>query len=84
MIEDRKCAHAGCVCPADPGSDYCGPACQTSNASRDDVCPCSHEVCQQGQPSSREASRDGSYDPSMSPQEKEKPLLDDWGASDKH
>jgi len=27
---------------------------------------------------------DGSYDPAMSQQTREKPLLDDWGKSDKH
>ena len=83
-MEDRKCAHAGCACPADPGSDYCSPECKRSNGLSDKSCPCTHEICHQGQPMSSGGNADGSYDPAMSQQIKEKPLLDDWGKSDKH
>jgi len=80
----RKCAHPGCACPADPGSEYCSPQCQTSSASRDAKCPCIHELCQQGQQTSQVATPSGSLDPATSQRDKEKPLLDDWGKSDKH
>ena len=80
----RKCTHAGCACPADPGSDYCSPQCQTSSASRDAKCPCTHELCQQGQQTSQGPTASGSLDPATSQRDKEKPLLDDWGKSDKH
>lgn len=82
-MEDRKCAHAGCACPADPGSDYCSPECERSNGSLNEACPCTHEICHQGQPISGGIA-DGSYDPAMSQQARKKPLLDDWGKSDKH
>ena len=84
MNADRKCAHAGCACPADPGSDYCGRECQRANGSAGEVCPCKHEICHQGQPVSAGGAADGSYDPALIQQNKEKPLLDDWGKSDKH
>jgi hypothetical protein len=81
---DRKCGHEGCACLADPGSDYCSTQCQVANGAAGEACPCSHEICQQGKPASRGGTADGSYDPAMSQQVKEKPLLDDWGKSDKH
>ena len=84
MTQDRKCAHAGCACPADTGSDYCSAQCQTADGSSKQACACQHEICRQGQASSTGGTADGSYDPAMSEQVKEKPLLDDWGKSDKH
>lgn len=80
----RKCTHAGCACPADPGSDYCSPQCQASNGTRNAQCPCTHEVCQPGQQTTREGIPGGSYDPATRQRDKEKPLVDDWGKSDKH
>ena len=80
----RKCTHAGCACPADPGSDYCSPQCKTSNGTRNAKCPCTHELCQQGQQTSQEGIPGGSYNPATALRDKEKPLMDDWGKSDKH
>jgi hypothetical protein len=80
----RKCTHAGCACPADPGSDYCSPQCQASNGTRNAQCPCTHEVCQPGQQATREGIPGGSYDPATRQPDKEKALVDDWGKSDKH
>jgi hypothetical protein len=80
----RKCVHAGCACPADPGNDYCSPQCQASNGTHDATCPCAHELCQQGQPTTGAGIPGGSYDPASIQRDKEKPLLDDWGKSDKH
>jgi len=84
MAEDRKCAHAGCGCLADPGSDYCSPECERSNGSMGAICGCNHEICRQGQPVGPGGLADGSYDPEMSREVQGKPLLDDWGKSDKH
>jgi hypothetical protein len=80
----RKCVHAGCACPADPGGDYCGTQCQTANGAADKPCPCNHDVCKDGQPVARGGTADGSYDPATKQRDKEKPLMDDWGKSDKH
>jgi hypothetical protein len=82
--KDRRCARAGCPCPADPGNRYCSDECSTSDGSASAKCTCAHEVCQQAQVTTREGIRDGSYDPAESIGDKEKPLLDDWGKSDKH
>jgi hypothetical protein len=83
MAEDRKCAHPGCVCLAEPGSDYCSTECQKANSS-ENRCTCHHEVCQQEQQLPKGGKRDGSYDPAMPEAVKKKPLMDDWGESDKH
>ena len=77
-MADRKCGHAGCGCVADPGSDFCSTQCQTANGSAGKTCPCGHDVCKEGHPVARGGTADGSYDPAMSKQVKEKPLLDDW------
>lgn len=82
--KDRKCAHVGCPCPADPGSDYCSAQCRTANGSAGVRCICTHALCQQAQVTTKERIRDGSYDPAASVSDKEKPLMDDWGKSDKH
>jgi hypothetical protein len=82
--EIRKCVHAGCACPADPGSDYCGTQCQMANGAADKACPCNHDVCKGGQPVALGGTADGSYDPATNLRDKEKPLMDDWGKSDKH
>jgi hypothetical protein len=85
MDKDRKCAHSGCACPADPGSDYCSPKCQSAkSASSDAQCPCGHPACQEPDQPTRGGTPRGSYDPVMRAQDKEKPLMDDWGQSDKH
>jgi hypothetical protein len=87
MVEEgkiRKCSHAGCSCPADPESDYCSTQCQTSGEAAGKACSCTHEICQQGQKLSRGGAPDGSYDPATNERDKEKPLMDDWGKSDKH
>lgn len=83
MAEDRKCAHPGCPCPADPGSDYCSKECQTANGEKKH-CTCKHELCQQEQHLPQGGLPDGSYDPAMPQAVREKPLMDDWGKSDKH
>lgn len=85
MIDkDRKCAHPGCGCPADPGSDYCSPQCQSSKASRDAQCPCGHDACQEPAQPTRGGTPRGSYDPATRLQDKEKPLDAAWGEGDKH
>lgn len=80
----RKCSHVGCACPADPGSDYCSTQCQTSDGPAGKACSCTHEICQQGQKLGQGGTPDGSYDPATNQRDKEKPLMDDWGKSDKH
>jgi hypothetical protein len=42
------------------------------------------DVCKGGQPAARWGTADGSYDPATNQRDKEKPLMDDWGKSDKH
>jgi hypothetical protein len=80
----RKCAHAGCPCPADPGTDYCNEDCRLAQGSGSGSCTCPHELCQQARRTTRERLRSGSYEPGESQGDKEKPLMDDWGKSDKH
>lgn len=84
MAEDRKCAHPGCICLADPGSDYCSTQCQRANGSEREHCDCPHEMCREQQELSDEGLPDGSDDPAMSAADKQKPLMNDWGKSDKH
>jgi hypothetical protein len=83
MAEDRKCAHASCVCLADPESDYCSSECQKANR-HEKNCTCKHELCQQEQKLPKSGLPSGSYDPSLPKEVKEKPLMDDWSTSDKH
>jgi hypothetical protein len=82
--KDRQCAHAGCPCPADPGSDYCSEQCGRKNGSATAECSCPHELCQQARVTTKARIWDGSYDPNETTEAKEKPLMDDWGKSDKH
>jgi hypothetical protein len=82
--KDRRCAHVGCPCPADPGSKYCSEQCSRTNGAANVACTCTHELCEQARVTTKEGIRDGSYDPNETVQEKEKPLMDDWGKSDKH
>lgn len=88
MPTEKRCAHPGCPCPADPGSDYCSVQCQAAMSSSLVDCPCNHGVCRQSQRTNHQVDPgsgvSGSYDPLMHQQDKEKPLLDDWGKSDKH
>ena len=79
----RKCAHPGCPCPADPGSDYCSTQCRDAK-SKGGECTCPHELCEEARRTTHAHVRSGSYDPSETRSEKEKPLMDDWGKSDKH
>lgn len=85
--EDRTCAHPGCPCPADPGSDYCSPQCQFADDGSAMACPCNHAVCRQAKRTEHVPNGpgvSGSYDPAMAASDKGKPLLDDWGKGDKH
>ena len=85
--EETRCAHPGCPCPADPDSEYCSAACQALNSPCQLTCPCGHDLCLQSQRTRQPGERDGvsgSFDPRMRQEDQEKPLLDDWGKSDKH
>lgn len=86
--EDRPCAHQGCPCPADPGSDYCCEACKSLDGAMQTPCPCHHELCVQAQETAKLPAGtrgvSGSYDPRTRKEDQTKPLLDDWGKSDKH
>jgi hypothetical protein len=86
--KDRLCAHAACPCPADPGSLYCSPECETTSDAHDTPCQCNHAVCRQAQRTRQrpdgQKGVSGSYDPQKSAQDRDKPLLDDWGKADKH
>jgi hypothetical protein len=84
MAEDRKCTHAGCICLADPGSDYCSAQCQMANGAEHKQCGCPHDICREQQELPPSGIPDGSHDPAMSTADKQKPLMDDWGKSDKH
>jgi hypothetical protein len=88
-VSERKCAHPGCPCPADPGSEYCSESCRKGASNADLDCPCDHALCRQAQEATqrRDNPKDevsGSYDPRTAQQDLERPLTDDWGAGDKH
>ena len=84
MPGDRKCIHAGCLCLADPGSDYCSTQCQMSAGNGGTACPCTHELCREKQQLGHSPTPSGSYDPAMSERDREKPLMADWSGRDKH
>jgi Transposase DDE domain len=79
----RTCAHAGCPCPADPGSDYRSPSCESAKNARNIKCSCYHELCEEGRQTTRIGSPSGSYDPTMTQHDRQKPLLADWSKGDK-
>ena len=86
--QDRLCAHSGCPCPADPGSDYCSEECRALDGARQTPCPCKHDLCRQAQETRKTAQVQkgvhGSLDPQTQKEDEKKPLLDDWGRGDKH
>jgi hypothetical protein len=83
--KDRKCAHPGCACPADPGSDYCSAQCQNQRAATNGAkCGCGHDACLQPQQPTRGNTPRGSYDPATRTQDQEKPQMNEWGVGDKH
>ena len=85
MIEkDRKCIHPGCGCPADPGSDYCSPYCQSAKGTHDDTCGCGHDACLEPKQPTRGSTPRGSYDPTKRTEDEGKPLMAGWGQGDKH
>jgi hypothetical protein len=46
QTQEKKCAHEKCTCPAIAGSDFCSPACQSSQGKEMVGCDCGHTTCE--------------------------------------
>jgi hypothetical protein len=45
MAEQKKCAHASCLCKAKEGSEYCSTYCEGKAKTLDIDCGCGHPAC---------------------------------------
>lgn len=44
----HACSHPGCRCESAPGSEYCGPHCESLGTTAEVMCGCKHPACDVG------------------------------------